>query len=800
MAHGKKVVLLFMFMLVLAVSSYAQNWSGLLDPQRAIDWSHAGAGAIPPRSTICATLGVAGQVSTYVQSVNSSDVASALIGCPAGETVLLNPGTYNLLSTLNISISNVTLRGAGPQQTILKWSTGASLNTCNGLGTTGLCITNGDSGIIQYSGNVLNVSSGLTLGSTSVTLGSAVNGSLSNLHVGSLLQFNQCDTGLSGSSCTGTNSDNGNDWDCGTGPSGSTATCTWGANTSSWPKRQHTQTVTVTGISGSTVTFTPGIYGSTWSSGQTPYAVFSSTLPVTGLGVENLQINTQGFGDMGTQVMTNWTTNSWFKNVAFINNDASGGSARVHLLATSSAHITTRDSYFYGSNPSANGYGADMAYGTCDSLTENNIYQHIASGEVLETGCGNVFGYAYDVDNYYGSGWQQCDAIHHGGGDEFNLWEGHEGICMTFDDDHGTGFAITHFRGYYSGHDPATLCPSSTVSCATTPKYGQTAAVILEAFNRYNNLMMNVLGDGVYATTYENVGLSGHTTTCGGFSWNVIISENFAYSGQGPFSPTCTSSPYTIDNDPLAGSTTALWGNYDTVTGTMRTNSGETASSAPVFPALASPSTSWSSYPSLYLATKPSWWGSMPWPGIGPEISGGDIPNVGGRAYHNPAEKCYASLGGRTDGSSGVLPFDANVCYPTGGTSTSGSLTITPSYYDFGNVTVGQTATHVITLQNTGTGSLTISGLSVAGSLFSVSSLITPYVLSPGGSVNVTVSFYSDHVSTYTGILTVADDSSSGNSTFNMSAAGVAGAAMPQQFKAILLISKMERMKSPFGR
>ena len=60
------------FAMLLQPASYAQAqlWSAVLDSDRAMDWSTVGVqGGIPERATICDTLGTAGQVSTFAQSV-----------------------------------------------------------------------------------------------------------------------------------------------------------------------------------------------------------------------------------------------------------------------------------------------------------------------------------------------------------------------------------------------------------------------------------------------------------------------------------------------------------------------------------------------------------------------------------------------------------------------------------------------------------------------------------------------------------------------------------------------------------
>ena len=679
-------IVVFIFILFFVPSkAKGQTWSGLLAPNRAIDWSSAGAGTIPSRTTICATLGVAGQSPTYAQSVTAANIVSALQSCPANETVLLNPGTYTMTTTLfgpgngGATPNNVTLRGSGPQQTILNW-TGTS-NNCSGIGAAAVCIYNGDSGALQYAANAVEWTAGYSQGATSITLGTAMTGSLSNLQVGSLMALDQCDTGFSGYPCAGAPADNGNWFNCGQPPpSSGTAPCTWGGADSNYTNAAQAQMVTVTGISGSTVSFTPAIYAPNWSNGNSPFVWFSSTLPVTGFGLENLQVNTQSMGSMISMVDILWATNSWIKNVAMINAATLAASARLHAVIQSSAHVTVRDSYFYGGSPSSDDYAVDFQWGTSDSLAENNISQHISSGYMLETGIGNVFGYNYAVDNFFGGSWQQCDAYHHGEADYYDLWEGHEGICAAQDDSHGTSYGLTYFRSYFSGFDPVTQCPGGGTACysgtgGTPPKNDNTLAFGAGAYDRYSNIALSVLGSASNSSVYQNVGASGNPNSCPSEPFPVLFSLNFANGNQLPFSPACVGSSFTIGNDSLVSGTLMRWGNYDTANAAVQTNQSETGSSAPVYPGLSSPSTSYGSYPSLYLSAQPSWWGSMPWPAVGPDVTGGNIANVGGHAYHNPAANCYLNvLGGKTDGSSGVLPFDANNCYPTSASTASGPL------------------------------------------------------------------------------------------------------------------------------
>ncbi|HUD54472.1 MAG TPA: hypothetical protein VMR02_04550, partial [Terracidiphilus sp.] len=404
-------------------SGGSQLWTGLLATNRAPNnvWTSAGAGIIPARTTICTTLGTAGQVPTFAQSVTAATVESALAACPSGETVLMNPGTYTFNTTLFgpgqtvvAMPSNVTLRGSGPQQTILAWTAGS--NTCLGIGITEFCALNGDSGAAVFADNILQVTAGTAQGSTSITVGTpasagcynnaACSGSLSNLHVGSLMQINQCDTNLSTVSCTGTNADNGNLWLCGIGPNGSTATCTWGGADNYFPNRGTNQTVLVTGITGSTVTFTPALIHPNWTQGQSPFVVFSNYAPVKAFGLENIQINTQQMGDNQTMYQCEWCYQSWVKNVAFVNNAPAGiaSASRMHVTFSTGLNNTMRDSYMYGSSPASAGYGVDLSWGETSTLVENNIAHHVATAYIMENAVAPVFGYNFAVDNFYTGG------------------------------------------------------------------------------------------------------------------------------------------------------------------------------------------------------------------------------------------------------------------------------------------------------------------------------------------------------------------------------------------------------------
>ena len=88
------------------------------------------------------------------------------------------------------------------------------------------------------------------------------------------------------------------------------------------------------------------------------------------------------------------------------------------------------------------------------------------------------------------------------------------------------------------------------------------------------------------------------------------------------------------------------------------------------------------------------------------------------------------------------------------------TLALSTTTLSFGNVNVGQTATLPVDLTSTGTAPVTISAISIAGSLFTASGVTAPLTLNPGQSATLNIQFSAPHVSSFTGILTITSNSS----------------------------------------
>src|SRR6266404_584518 len=598
--------IVFLVILGHSTNSRAQAWAGIIDPSRAVDWSRAGAN-ISNRTTICATLS---------PGASSSQIDSAIASCPANQVVSLNAGTYILSGGITFSgHSNVTLRGAGPTLTILQFSGGDS---CGGQGGN-ICISDssplyvGSPSVQPGGSNAHNWTAGYAKGDTQLTLDSTAG--LTVLKTIILDQAN--DT-----------SDTGGVFVCDV-----SGTCHQSGETGSSNGRtiggadyNQTQMVTITGISGNVITISPGLYMNNWRSSQSPKIWWTNT--VSGDGVENLTVD--GSLD-GSSVKSNIyfydATSSWVKNIRSIRGN------RNHVWLYQAAHDTIRDSYFFGTqNASSLSYGIEPFISDND-LIENNIFEQVASPVVYGGGEGTVVGYNFSINNLYTASpsWMQNTYATHEAGSYMNLYEGNSFNAIDCDDIHGTGGLGTFFRNRLFG--------------AQTGKTSNTHATNLYSFCRAYNIVGNVLGTTSYSNTYEVssvAGLSGCDTSI------YILGQPQSGCGGGTTPPV----------DPLVRSTLLRWGNYDTVTAAVQWNSAEVPTTGVPF-VNGNPVPASHTLPSsFYLTSKPAFWGAMPWPAIGPDVTGGQ--DASGHAFTLPAQVCYTKS---SKDSSGILSFDANTCF-----------------------------------------------------------------------------------------------------------------------------------------
>ncbi len=608
-----------LLLLCLSGSLYGQSWSGIVDPTRAINWSSAGVvGGIPSRSTICSSL---------TSSATYTQINSAIAACPSGQVVFLAAGTYNLSGGI-VMAKGVTLRGAGADQTFLVFT---GNNSCGGL-FADVCFMGentyyGSPWVAPGGTQAASWSGGYSAGTTQITLTSV--GS-SGLSVGQYIYLDQANS----------SADNGNFFIC----DNTTAPCSLEGvapgRAVGGVDRNEIQIVKITAISGSTYTITPGLYAQNWASSFSPGAWWPA-VQFQNAGIENLSMDhTNSTGETSGVAFFN-AFNCWVKGVRSISAN------RNHVWLFQAAHNQVQDSYFFGTKNSASqSYGTE-SFISSDNLVVNNIFQQVTAPVMMGPSQGSVFAYNFSIhDIYTVATWlQQAVAIGHDAGAMYNLFEGNNGSGYWGDVFHGTSGLNTVFRNRAVGWESG--------------KTQVTVPIQLESYNRYDNIIGNVLGQFGYHTTYQT-------------SKGVNASASIYDLGAGNVEGTVT-----IQSDSLVATTIMRWGNYDVVSAAARFVNSEVPSGIGPY---ANPVPASSALPpSFYLSAKPSWWPSAKaWPPIGPDVTGGNIANLGGFAYTTPAQDCFANvMAGPADGTGSVLAFNPNNCYtPQSGPAPPTNLTV----------------------------------------------------------------------------------------------------------------------------
>jgi Pectate lyase superfamily protein len=672
--------LLFLSLFIFPAAAHSQAWSGIIAPNRAMDWSQAGIqGGLPDTNwPICAT------ISPYTG--DGSAIQNAVLACraahPTGGVVLLGAGTFTLSSGATMR-DRVVIRGAGTSSTIINYSAGAS--GCNGQGA--FFCGNG-SGI--YRGNpsnpTANWTAGYAKGATQITL-SSVSGITVNQTV---LILNQCDTGYSGATCTGAATDNNgyfvcaNPWlsagvGCNLGGEASDGP-DWRNSTTAWQQENVLVTAINQGGCGATcVTISPPLHHANWSSAQSPQAVISG--PQIQPGVENLTLNA-GVGGGTSGIAWNNVYQGFVSGVIVINGVR--GAAAGNCV-----NCLWQNNYFYG-NPTNYGDNAGvMVQGGGYNLVVNNICQKVHLCFLADGICDAcVVAYNFSV-NQQSNNDLMGNAVdsHAGPGNDYTLLEGNVIDKFNDDGDHGGHLNMTKFRNLIHGWES---CANGQCG-GSTAKATQVTPYISAYGSRYAADIANVFGTPGYHTRYFD--------NTGAFNSGMIYGQGVGYNSQ--------------PADPLVPSTSIKWGNYDVVTGTVRwcgnssdtgwsttcASTSEIPTTAPTYPSavptLGDTGAGQSAMPASFIyAAKPSWFGSVPWPPIGPDVSNGNVGqcagplNVlgkfngvaatnsaqcagsalntawGGHVNAIPAMNCYLNvMGGPPDGTGSLLSFDPNTCY-----------------------------------------------------------------------------------------------------------------------------------------
>jgi hypothetical protein len=347
------------------------------------------------------------------------------------------------------------------------------------------------------------------------------------------------------------------------------------------------QVVKITAKSGSTVTIDPPLHIS-FSASQSPQAFFTLQTSTAShhVGVESLTItNTASIGSSG--VTLSHATQCWVKNVE----TANIGGYHIYLLY-GSFQCEVRDCYMHHgtSYDGDHAYGVSLTRQATDNLIENNIGYHLRHAMLIQSGgTGNVIAYNYTDRmfsyDYPDTDWMMGDLITHGSHPYMNLFEGNQSNTMYYDNVHGSSSHNTTFR-----------------NSLTSATQGENRAIIyvlrgvaIDQYNYYQNIVGNVLNlegqTGVYETSsYTDYLLR----TAFRDGWTTVTSLG-------------------APSDPNVDSTAIRHGNYSYLDHRTHWDASISTTSLPA---------------SYYLTSKPAWFGSVPWPPIGPDVAGyvNDIP------------------------------------------------------------------------------------------------------------------------------------------------------------------------------
>lgn len=598
-----------LLLLLCPTCCFGQLWNGILTSSTAVDWSGVGVvGGIPS-----GTWTQSGSTITAAQAPCSNDtgdctstIQTALNACGTNHYVLLGPGTFRITAGAIVVPSNCELRGSGPDQTTLD-AEGSNINILYGYSND-----NTSPPLPASTSTPRTTMSNALKDATTIVVASA-----SGISVGTLLYLTQANysymTELGQGNCNFCNYGM-----VGEGDSG--------------------QVVRVTNVSGTTLTIDPPLV---IGYANTPTVYPFTRAATVNAGVSSLKLsghNTQTSGANEPMILMMGCYNCWLYRYEgdFADN--------AHMFMMWDVHCEVRDSYFH--DAFLHGAGQtdsqlNLAYKTTASLIINNIFWRLHAGIMNQRGpAGNVIAYNYLDGNYNvtgGLGTQEPGLDTHGAHPMMNLYEGNITNFMLWDDQWGSSSHHTLFRNYVKG--TTFNVPPRNARGTLTPGSGQWE----DSGNSFGIDLCNL------NTSYNLVGIitgSAHATAQGYVDSRIdpatpaTGASCIRYGYPQDFSAPSTVSPNTVY------STTFIHGVYGCNSGTFTWDSGHSDHTLPA---------------SFFLSSKPSWWGTQPWPPIGPDVTSGNLSGSGGFANTIPALDCFNIV--TSSGTINTGAFTPATCY-----------------------------------------------------------------------------------------------------------------------------------------
>jgi hypothetical protein len=342
------------------------------------------------------------------------------------------------------------------------------------------------------------------------------------------------------------------------------------------------QVMEVASVSGNTITFTTPFhitYQTAFTAQLSRSSDQGSLFPVVKYaGVEDLYVSG---GSLGQGNIWLHAAYSWIKN---IESDFQDGRS---IQVDGSFRSVVRDSYVHSTQspaPGGGGYGIALAWYSADNLVENNIVWNMNKVMVMESsGGGNVIGYNYMEDgwiNYATTFVETGLNASHMTTAHYELFEGNQSFNFDGDNVWGGNVYVMIFRNHLTGKRRS-VAPLTLVDASNRHAAG------LGGGDWWCTFVGNVLGtlgqdpSPNTSFTYESAYPWPDDPVP---MWQLGYTENF-----GPA-------------DPKVLSTVLRGGNFDYFTNSVHWEN---------IPAQTIPD-------SLYLTSKPAFFGSNPWPWVDP--------------------------------------------------------------------------------------------------------------------------------------------------------------------------------------
>ena len=491
----------------------------------------------------------------------TTTIQSALNAAAGGTYVLLSGGTCRINSTLIVP-ANVTLRGAGADQTVL-----------SGYGANGYLVSLGNGG--GPNASATNITGGANAGSTSITVSSA-----SGMAVGGYLRVTELNAS----------------WVTVAGDEGNCGWCDAFTN----GNRARGQIVEVTSIAGTTIGIAPPLYTAYANVPQANYFAAGGKYA----GLESLQLygNNTGYKAEVGMIACAYC---WVQGIEVNFTDGD------FVDDNWGYRDEIRDSYFSNAfNHSPGGSDSDVFLGnnTSATLVENNIVERGHSSIMLNWGAaGNVIAYNYDEGAFDASSqfWTTGGISMHGAHPQFNLLEGNVTTQIVPDSIWGSNSHNTAFRNWVIGVNQVCnpLRGRGAVNCSGSNgwlSFRRSFGLSIARLSDYYNEIGNVLGSSQQQTVLAY----------GATKMNHLATLQYPATADDEY--TTYNMTWGYSEDKGKGSTVPFATAFSTGNYTYSNNSTSWANGTIGLPQ------------SFYLSVKPAWWpAAAAFPAVGPDIAGG---------------------------------------------------------------------------------------------------------------------------------------------------------------------------------